>query len=77
MAWSPDYNRTLKYVFKSAATRASCRGPLKPFYESWLAKGSAPAMARLTVGRKIAAIAFTLWKQGERFDSKKLTKSTR
>jgi hypothetical protein len=27
-----------------------------------------PAMARLTLARKIAAIALKLWKKGERFD---------
>ena len=29
-------------------------------------------MARLTLARKIAAIALTIWKKGETFDPKKL-----
>jgi hypothetical protein len=31
-----------------------------------------PEMARLTLARKIAAIALTLWKKEERFDAKQL-----
>jgi transposase len=70
---NPNYNRTLKSVFKSAATRASSRGPFKKFYENSIAKGIRPTMARLTLARKIAAITLVLWKKGVRFDSKKLT----
>jgi len=33
-----------------------------------LAKGMKPAMARLTLARKIAAIVLKIWKQGGRFD---------
>jgi hypothetical protein len=28
-----------------------------------------PELARVTLARKIAAITFTLWKKGERFDA--------
>jgi len=31
-----------------------------------------PAMARLTVARKIAAIVLTIWKKGDRFDPEQL-----
>jgi len=31
-----------------------------------------PAMARLTLARKVAAITLTVWKRGEHFDPKKL-----
>ena len=37
-----------------------------------LAKGMKPEMARLTLARKIAAIALTLWKKEERFDAEQL-----
>ena len=33
-------------------------------------------MARLTLARKIAAIALTIWKKGETFDPKKLNWTT-
>jgi hypothetical protein len=39
-------------------------GPLRDFYLALLAKGMKPEMARLTLARKIAAIALTLWKGG-------------
>jgi hypothetical protein len=45
---------------------------LQDFYQALLAKGITPAMARLTLARKIAAIALVLWKKGESFDAEKL-----
>jgi hypothetical protein len=41
---------------------------LGDFYRSLLAKGMKPAMARLTLARKMAAIFLTVWKKGARFD---------
>jgi transposase len=68
-----NHNHDLKNIFKGAATRASaCGGPLRDFYDALLAKGMKPSMARLTLARKIAAIALTLWKKGECFDAEKL-----
>jgi transposase len=65
---NPNYNRTLKHVFKDAALLASVRGALKPYYDHLVEHGMRPALARLTVARKIAAIALVVWKKGERFD---------
>src|SRR5262249_12938056 len=65
---NPNYNRTLKHVFKDAALLASVRGALKPYYDQLVAHGMRPALARLTVARKIAAITLAVWKKGERFD---------
>jgi transposase len=42
------------------------------FYQNLLATGMEPPMARLTLARKIAAIALTIWKKRERFDPAKL-----
>ena len=68
-----DYNHDLKGLFKGAATQASVQpGPLQEFYQRSLAKGIKPTMVRLTLARKIAAIALTLWKKGEDFDINKL-----
>jgi len=47
-------------------------GPFQDFYQTALAKGIKPTMARLTLARKIAAITLTLWKKGESFDAEKL-----
>jgi transposase len=68
-----NHNHEMKEIFKGGATRASCGvGPLRDFYGALLAKGMKPEMARLTLARKIAAIALTLWKKEERFDAEQL-----
>src|SRR5580698_2268695 len=68
-----NHNHDLKNLFKSAATQASAsRNPLGEFYQNLLAGGMEPPMARLTLVRKIAAIALNIWKKGERFDPAKL-----
>jgi transposase len=46
--------------------------PPRNFYVALLDKGMRPEMARLTLARKIAAIALTLWKKEERFDAEQL-----
>jgi transposase len=68
-----DHNHDLKGLFKSAAIAASVRpGAFQDYYQTALAKGMKPTMARLTLARKIAAITLTLWKKGESFDAEKL-----
>ena len=68
-----NHNHELKNIFKSAATQASVSGdPLGGFYQNLLAGGMEPPMARLTLARKIAAIALKIWKEGEHFDPAKL-----
>src|SRR3984893_19462192 len=69
-----NHNHDLKHLFKSAATQAgTCRDDaLGEFYQNLLATGMEPPMARLTLARKIAAIALKTWKKGERFDPAKL-----
>jgi transposase len=68
-----DHNHDLKNLFKGAATTASALpGPLRCFYEGLLAKGMQPAMARLTLARKIAAITLCIWKKGETFNAEHL-----
>jgi len=45
---------------------------LQDFYQALLAKGMKPTMVRLTLARKIAAMALALWKKGANFDAEKL-----
>jgi len=40
--------------------------PFQEFYQRSLAKGIKPTMVRLTLARKIAAIALSLLKKGEK-----------
>jgi transposase len=70
-----NFNHTLKMVFKTAATGVRS-GPFKDYYEALLAKGTSSQMARLTLARKIAAIALAVWKKGEAFDPEKFVKLT-
>jgi len=68
-----DHNHDLKNIFKGAAMSASVfSGPLQEFYQERLRAGIQPEMAQLTLARKIAAIALTIWKKGDRFDRTKL-----
>ncbi len=68
-----DYNHELKNVFKGAANAASVgQGVFREFYLGLLKKGMRPEMARLTLARKIAAIALKIWKKGETFDAEHL-----
>jgi hypothetical protein len=68
-----NHNKDLKNLFKSAAISASTRpGPLHDFYIARVGKGIRPSMARLTLARKIATIALTMWKKGVSFDPQQL-----
>jgi transposase len=72
-----NHNHDLKNVFKGAATVASAKaGPFQEFYAALVAKGIRPEMARLTLARKIAAIALIVWKKGVSFDAKHLKPQT-
>ncbi|PYX01264.1 MAG: hypothetical protein DMG89_02240, partial [Acidobacteria bacterium] len=68
-----NHSHPLKNLFQSAATTASTmQGPFREFYQARVAKGMQPALARLTLARKMAAIALILWKKGEVFEAKHL-----
>lgn len=73
----PAHNHHLKDLFKSAAIQASTtKGPFREFYESLIAKGMRPEMARLTLARKIATISWMVWKKGVAFEAKYLKPQT-
>jgi len=68
-----NHNPELKNLFKAAATTASAgHGVFREFYLGLLDKGMQPEMARLTLARKIAAIALKIWKKGEAFDQQQV-----
>lgn len=69
-----DYNHPLKEVFKGAAATAAM-GPWKSHYEAMIASGTKPALALLTLARKLSSTTLTLWKKGERYDVKKMKTS--
>jgi transposase len=68
-----NHNHELKNLFKAAATSASIsNGVFREFYLERLKKNIQPEMARLTLARKIAAIALKIWKKGEAFDAEQV-----
>ena len=67
-----NHNHDLKNIFKGAATHAAVSGPFQEFYATRIARGMRVPMARLTLARKIAAIALAVWKKGVCFDAKYL-----
>ena len=69
-----NFNRTLKYVFKGAATSAIAYynyRPLADHYQAMLKAGTKPNLAKLTIARKIAAVVLRLWKNQEDYNPSK------
>jgi transposase len=69
-------NRRLKEAFIGAATGGSQTEPYRSYLQHLEEKGMRREMARLTLARKIAAVALSIWKKGEAFDPKKLNWTT-
>lgn len=65
-------SRRLKSAFISAAVGGVTSDRWRAYLDSLEQKGMRPQMARLTLARKIAAVALTIWKKGEMFDPNKL-----
>lgn len=62
---NPNHRPQLKEIFKSAALTAIRRpGPFKDYYEPRAQRGVDPAILRVTVARKLAALTLSLWKKG-------------
>jgi transposase len=68
------HNHTLKWIFKGAAMTIIMQGsgtPLNQDYQRLVAAGTKPPMAALTLARKIAAIALSMWKSRKEYDATK------
>jgi len=69
-----SHNHALKNIFKGAATTVINQlktEPLHQDYQRLLAAGTKPNLAKLTLARKLAAIALSMWKSKEKYDSTK------
>jgi len=71
---NPNYSRRLKLVFKGAALEALKTEAFKKMYERLQTSGVRAEMARLTIARKLAAVALAIWKSGQEYDETKLSK---
>jgi transposase len=69
-------NHRMKDVFIGAATAGGRTEPYRSYLQALESRGMRKEMARLTLARKIAAIALTIWKKGETFDPQKLSWTT-
>lgn len=67
-----NHNHLLKRVFKTAATSACHSEPFAALYTARLQQGMDPALARLTIARKLSAITLSLWKRGQLFQKEKM-----
>lgn len=61
-------------AFKGAALEALKREAIKKIYERLTASGVRAEMARLTIARKLAAVALAIWKSGEAYDETKISR---
>jgi len=69
-----NHNHVLKFIFKGAATTVITQlasEPLHQDYQRLTAAGTKPNLAKLTIARKLAAIALSVWKSKEKYDSTK------
>ena len=63
-----NHQPRLKEIFKSAALSAIRQpGPFKEYYDVRVSQGRDPALLRLSVARKLAALVLSLWKKGGRY----------
>jgi transposase len=69
-----NHNHTLKNIFKGAATTVMTQldtEPLHQDYQRLITAGTKPNLAKLTIARKLAAIALSMWKSKEKYDPTK------
>ncbi len=66
-------NLRLKKIFKDIALYASLgRGEFRAVYDRHIARGKHPSIARVSLARKVAAIARAVWCSGEQFKSTRM-----
>lgn len=68
-----SFSRRLKVAFKGAALESLKTEAIKKMYERLTASGMRAEMARLTIARKLAAVALAIWKSGEAYNEAKLS----
>lgn len=70
-----NHNHLLKAVFKGAATTVIVQHkehPLRAGYQHQIDSGTKPPLAKVTLARRIAATALSMWKKEEVFDAAKM-----
>jgi transposase len=74
-----NFSRPAKSILKGAATTAIANPtcPLGMEYQRLITNGTKPNLAKLTIARRIAAIALSVWKHNEEYDPKRPTIDSR
>ena len=68
----------LKTVLRDIALHASIgRGHFRAVFEAHVARGKTPAVARVALARKIAAVILAVWRSGVPFSEKKVKRCSR
>lgn len=67
-----DFCHRLKNVFKIAAHKAARCQPFQNYYENLLNQGTKPALAQVSLARKIAAITLSIWKNQTDFSDQRM-----
>ncbi len=73
---SRHFCHRLKNVFKMAAQKSVRSEAFGQYYENLLNKGTRPALAQVSLARKIAAIALSVWKNQTDFKAQRSAAST-
>lgn len=66
-----NHSPRLKGVFKSAALTSLRYEECQAYYQRLVAGGTPPELARVSVARKLAAAALTIWQRKEEYEAKK------
>lgn len=69
--WNRNHNPQLNQVFQGAALTALRQEAFGTDDQRLTEEGTSPEMARVSVARKLAAIALAIWQRREEFDAQK------
>lgn len=73
---SRHFCHRLKNVFKMAAKKSTNSEAFGQYYENLLDSGTRPSLAQVSLARKIAAVALSVWKNKSDFDVRRSAAST-
>lgn len=67
-----NHHPRLKAVFKGAALTALHDETFRAYYDRLVAEGTKPELALISVARKLACVALTIWQRNEAYDPTKV-----
>jgi transposase len=67
-----NHHPQLKAIFKGAALTALRDETFRAYYDRLVAEGTKPELALISVARKLAGVALTIWQRNEEYDPNKV-----